>query len=406
MNCRFCNTTLKHTFCNLGHSPFSNSYLSKDQSDIERTFPLHAFVCSSCYLVQLQEFQTPKEIFNDYAYFSSYSTSWLNHCRDYVNTMRERFKLDATHQIIEIASNDGYLLQYFKQHDCRVLGIEPAANVAQVALEHGIPTLIEFFGADLARTLVNKNIQADLLLGNNVLAHVPNLHHFVEGMKLLLGPKGVITMEFPHLYQLMKFNQFDTIYHEHFSYFSFLTVEKIFHAHGLSIFDVEELQTHGGSLRIYASHENGIFPVQPSVDRLKNFEINAGFQTLETYLSFNEKANQIRKHLSHFIEQVNQNNKTIVAYGAPAKGNTLLNYCGINSKMIAYTVDKSPHKQDKLLPGSKIPIYSPKKIFETKPDFVLILPWNIKNEIIEQMHEITSWGGKFVVPIPQLEVVL
>jgi len=406
-NCRFCNTQLTQTFCDLGMSPLSNAYLKPEQlQQMEPFYPLHAYVCEHCYLVQLQEFQSPENIFSDYAYFSSYSESWLKHAKTYTEYMIERFKFNNSSQIIELASNDGYLLQYFKQQDIPVLGIEPAENVAKIAQAAGIPSVIKFFGIQTAKELVNEGKQADLLLGNNVLAHVPDINDFVGGMKLLLKPDGIITMEFPHLLRLIEQNQFDTIYHEHFSYLSFSTVEKIFAKHGLTLFDVEELTTHGGSLRIFAKHtEDNTHPLTHRLKELRQLEIQQGLGDIGTYQIFAESVRETKRKILEFLIQTKQANKTIVAYGAPAKGNTLLNYCGIRDDFIDYTVDISPHKQGLFLPGTHIAIHHPDKIKETKPDYLVILPWNLKDEIIEQMAYIREWGGQFVTLIPHVEVV-
>ncbi|CAD5946025.1 class I SAM-dependent methyltransferase [Planktothrix agardhii] len=404
--CRFCSNLLKHTFVDLGMSPLSNAYLKLDTiNKAEKFYPLHAYVCDNCFLVQLEEFETPDHIFSDYAYFSSYSETWLHHAENYTELMIKRFGLNANSQVIEIASNDGYLLQYFQKQNIPVLGIEPAANVAKVAEEKGIPSLVKFFGVSTAQELVAQGIQADLLLGNNVLAHVPDLNDFVAGMKIVLKPDGILTMEFPHVLQLILENQFDTIYHEHFSYFSFLTVEKVFATHGLTLFDVEELPTHGGSLRIYGQHNHGKKPISDRISKLKTQEIEAGLEQLETYLGFGEQVKATKRHLLSFLIDIKNQGKSVVGYGAPAKGNTLLNYCGIRTDLLDYTVDRSPYKQGLFLPGTHIPIYHPDKIIETKPDYLLILPWNIKDEIIEQMSHIREWGGQFVVPIPQVEVI-
>lgn len=405
--CRFCATPLKHTFVDLGMSPLSNAYVSAEQANrMEPFYPLHAFVCDACFLVQLEEFETPEQIFGDYAYFSSYSDQWLNHARAYAQDMVKRLGLNDRSRVVEVASNDGYLLQYFKEQGIPVLGIEPAANVAAVAVEKGIPTVVKFFGTKTAMGLADENLRADLLVGNNVLAHVPDLNDFVAGLKILLKPDGVVTMEFPHLLRLMSGNQFDTIYHEHFSYFSFLTVEKIFDRHGLTLFDVDELPTHGGSLRIYATHaENNTKPVTASVAMLKHQEREAGLECLKTYSGFAEQVRETKRQLLEFLIVAKRAGKTVVGYGAPAKGNTLLNYCGIRGDFIDYTVDRSPHKQGKFLPGTHIPIHHPDKIRETRPDYLLILPWNIKDEVMEQMADIRQWGGKFVVPIPRVEVL-
>jgi SAM-dependent methyltransferase len=404
--CRFCSNLLKHTFVDLGMSPLSNAYLKLDTiNKAEKFYPLHAYVCDNCFLVQLEEFETPDHIFSDYAYFSSYSETWLRHAENYTELMTQRFGLNENSQVIEIASNDGYLLQYFQKQNIPVLGIEPAANVAKVAEEKGIPSLVKFFGVSTAQELVAQGKQADLLLGNNVLAHVPDLNDFVAGMKIVLKPDGILTMEFPHVLQLILQNQFDTIYHEHFSYFSFLTVEKVFATHGLTLFDVEELPTHGGSLRIYGQHNDGKKPISDRVSKLKTKEIEAGLEQRETYLGFGEQVQATKRHLLSFLIDIKNQGKSVVGYGAPDKGNTLLNYCGIRTDLLDYTVDRSPYKQGLFLPGTHIPIYHPDKIIETKPDYLLILPWNIKDEIIEQMSHIREWGGKFVVPIPQVEVI-
>ncbi|MEM8805102.1 MAG: class I SAM-dependent methyltransferase [Cyanobacteria bacterium P01_G01_bin.38] len=403
--CRFSGKPLVHTFVDLGMSPISNAYLKPEQLNAaEKFYPLHAYVSEDNLLVQLEQFETPEAIFsNDYAYFSSYSDSWLKHAEAYTELMIERFGFDPTSQVIELASNDGYLLQYFQARQVPVLGIEPASNVAQVAIEKGIPTLVKFFGVETAKALVDSDQQADLLLGNNVLAHVPDLNDFVAGMKIALKPDGILTMEFPHLLQLIQQNQFDTIYHEHFSYFSFLTVEKVFAAHGLTLFDVEELPTHGGSLRIYGCHLDQR-TVTEAVQTLKQKEIAAGLDKLETYLNFAEQVKETKRKLLNFLIEAKAAGKTIVGYGAPAKGNTLLNYCGVRTDFIDYTVDRSPHKQGLYLPGTHIPIYAPDKIQQTQPDYVLILPWNLKDEIMAQMAGIREWGGKFVVPIPEVQV--
>jgi 2-polyprenyl-3-methyl-5-hydroxy-6-metoxy-1,4-benzoquinol methylase len=404
--CRFCANPLKHTFVDLGMSPPSNSYLAANQLQVaEKFYPLHAYVCEKCFLVQLEEFESPEDIFSDYAYFSSYSASWLSHAKSYTDLMVDKFGFNSSSKVIEIASNDGYLLQYFKELNIPVLGIEPAANVAKVAEEKGIPSLVKFFGVNTARELVEAGTQADLLLGNNVLAHVPDLNDFVAGMKIVLKPDGVLTMEFPHLLQLIYKNQFDTIYHEHFSYFSLLTVEQVFAAHGLTLFDVEEISTHGGSLRIYGKHRETNPTISARLSDLKEREIAAGMNTIDTYLSFTKKVQTTKRNLLSFLIDAKKEGKSVVGYGAPAKGNTLLNYCGVRTDFIDYTVDLSPHKQNVFLPGTHIPVYHPDKIKETKPDYVLILPWNLKQEIMGQMAFIREWGGRFVVPIPSVEVL-
>lgn len=372
---------------------------------MEPFYPLHLYVCDTCFLVQLPETLSPKHIFSDYAYFSSYSASWLKHAQDYRDRMIGRFGFDRSSQVIELASNDGYLLQYFREKAIPVLGIEPAENVAKVAMGAGIPTLVKFFGTNTARELTAEGTVADLLIGNNVLAHVPDINDFVAGMKIVLKPHGIITMEFPHLERLMEETQFDTIYHEHFSYFSFITVEKIFSGHGLTIFDVEELPTHGGSLRIYARHtEDSSQPVVGRVADLLSREQAGGFTETGHYLSFAERVKETKRNVLSFLIDAKQQGKSIVGYGAPAKGNTLLNYCGIRSDFIDYTVDRSPHKQGLYLPGVHIPIYAPERISETRPDYVVILPWNLRDEIMEQMSHIRSWGGQFVVFVPEVKV--
>ncbi len=405
--CRHCGAPLTQSFCDLGLSPLANSYLSQDDLERpEKSYPLHVFVCGNCFLVQLLQFETPDAIFSDYAYFSSFSTSWLDHARRYTDDVTARFGLTGASQVVEIASNDGYLLQYFMAKQIPVLGIEPAANVAAAAEAKGIPSLVRFFGTELAGELARDGRQADLLLGNNVLAHVPDLNDFVRGLKIALKPTGVITMEFPHLLRLMDENQFDTIYHEHFSYFSLLTVVRVFAAHGLRIFDVEQLPTHGGSLRIFATHlENGSHPTGPRVTTLLDEERSAGLDTLATYERFGDRVKETKDKLLAFLRHAKAEGRKVVGYGAPAKGNTLLNYCGVGPDLIDYTVDLSPHKQGRFLPGSRLPIAAPSRIEETRPDYVLILPWNLQTEITKQMAHIREWGGQFVVPIPQVKVV-
>mgnify|MGYP001573239038 FL=1 len=407
MNCRFCNTPLKHPLISLGSLPLSNAYLTEGQlHEMEPCYPLEVYVCNNCYLVQLDEYESPEKIFRDYPYFSSYSQIWLKHAKDYVDKMINRFGINNRSSVVEIASNDGYLLQYFVEKSVPVLGIEPAANVAEVARKKGIPTEVSFFGTEVAKKLAKEGKSADLLLGNNVLAHVPNLNDFVKGLKLLLKPQGVITMEFPHLMRLMEETQFDTIYHEHLSYFSFLTVEKIFSAHGLTVFDAEELATHGGSLRIYACHKADKTKNNSRRSlELKQREIDAGYTNINHYLTFNETVAALKRSILKYLIQLKEDGKTIVGYGAPAKGNTLLNYCGIGTDFIDYTVDKNPHKQGHYLPGSRIPVESTDKVQKTKPDYLFILPWNIKDEIMKQMAFIKEWGGKFIVPIPEVAIL-
>lgn len=404
--CRFCGSRLQHAFVDLGMQPLCESYLGSDQlNQMEPFYPLHTYVCESCFLVQLEEYVAPEEIFSEYAYFSSYSEAWLRHVKNYVKMITDKLELNEKSQVVEVGSNDGYLLQYFAQRGIPVLGVEPAANVAEVAIGKGIPTIVKFFGLETASELATRKKHADLLIGNNVLAQVPDLNGFVESMKILLKPTGVITMEFPHLMMLMDRNQFDTIYHEHFSYFSFFTVEKVFAAHGLTIFDVEELPTHGGSLRIYARQtEDTSKPVTLHADELRVREEAEGFTNLEKYFSFAEKVKETKRNLLDFLINLKRNKKSIVGYGAPGKGNTLLNYCGIRSDFLDYTVDLNPYKQGKFLPGTHIPIFHPGKIKETRPNYVLILPWNIKEEVMDQMSYIGKWDGRFIVPIPEVRV--
>jgi len=405
INCRICGGKSGKTFVDLGHTPLSNSYLKKNMIKNEKKFPLHALICTKCMLVQLEEFENPKTIFSEYAYFSSYSKTWLKHAEEYVNKMTKKFNLNSDHLVIEIASNDGYLLQYFKKYKIPVLGIEPAKNVAKIANKKKIPTITKFFGTKLAKELVKSGKQPDLLLGNNVLAHVPKLNDFVEGLKILLKQEGIITLEFPHILQLIDKNQFDTIYHEHFSYFSLITLKKLFKMYKLEIFDVEELNTHGGSLRIFVKHKKNNFQKErKSVKRILKKEKIFGLGKISTYTNFSQEVNLIKKELLNFLHKAKKNNKTIVGYGAPAKGNTLLNFCEINFELINYTVDISPHKQKMYLPGSHILIKNPNEIFKTKPDYVLILPWNLKKEIMVQMKDIRKWGGKFVIPIPEVKI--
>jgi hypothetical protein len=405
--CRICGASVKHTFVDLGTSPLANSYLKPSQlNQMEPFYPLHAKVCDACFLVQLAAVTRPEDVFSEYAYFSSYSDSWLDHAKAYAEAVIEKFGLNARSQVVEIASNDGYLLQYFLQREIPVLGIEPARNVAEAAVKRGIPTLVCFFGEESAHALAKQEKQADLLVGNNVLAHVPDLTGFVRGMKILLADHGVITLEFPHLMCLMAENQFDTIYHEHLSYFSLLTIERLFVRHGLTVFDVEELPTHGGSLRVYASHqEDHSKPASERVAALISREKAAGFTRLESYLSFGEKVKEAKRRLLEFMIHVKNNGQSVVGYGAPAKGNTLLNYCGIGTDFIDYTVDRSPYKHGYFLPGTHIPICHPDRIGETHPDYLLILPWNLQEEIIGQMSYIREWGGRFVIPIPAVKVL-
>jgi SAM-dependent methyltransferase len=405
-SCRFCGAPVEAVFADLGMSPLANSYLPPERSNaMEPFYPLRALVCAKCFLVQLEEFETPQHIFSDYAYFSSYSSSWLEHSKDYSDLMIERFDLNGSSHVVEIASNDGYLLQYFHERHISVLGIEPAANVAKVALQKGIPTLVEFFGQETATSLAGESA-ADLLLGNNVLAHVPDLNDFVAGMQILLKPGGVITMEFPHLMSLMTENQWDTIYHEHFSYFSFLTVSRVFEAHGLRLFDVDELSTHGGSLRIYGCHsEDADKPETTAAADLRERERDAGYEQLDTYLAYGRRVEQDKRQILRFLIDLKEQGLRVAGYGAPAKGNTLLNYCGLGCDFIDYTCDLNPHKQGHFLPGSHIPIRSPDALREDKPDIVLILPWNLKDEIVEQLSFIREWGGRFAARTPELTLL-
>ena len=405
--CRICSSPLPHSFVDLGSSPLCESFLEAGQLNaMEPFYPLRVFVCERCFLVQLQEYVTPDEIFSEYAYFSSYSDSWLRHAKDYVEMAAERFGLDADSRVVEIASNDGYLLQYFVERGVPVLGIEPAANVAKAAEARGVPTEVLFFGDETARELVDRGKRADLLIGNNVLAQVPDLRGFVRGLEILLEPQGVITLEFPHLLELMNENQFDTIYHEHFSYFSLGTVEKLLASEGLTVFDVEKLASHGGSLRVFARHtQDESKPVEERVARVLADEEAAGLRDLAAYASFAEQVRETKRALLEFLIGVKREGKTVVGYGAPGKGNTLLNYCGIRTDFLDFTVDRNPYKHGRFTPGTRIPIHPPSLIREVKPDYLLILPWNLKDEIIEQEGYIRQWGGRFVVPIPKVQVI-
>lgn len=404
--CRSCGAMLERTFVDLGMSPLANSYIKPDHLNrMEPFYPLHVYVCEKCLLVQLQQFSTPSDIFSDYAYFSSFSDSWLAHAKTYVDMIVGRFSLNRSSKVVEIASNDGYLLKNFVLRGIPVLGVEPASNIAAVAKRNGIHTKVAFFGEKTALDLAADGWVADLIIGNNVLAHVPDLNDFVNGLKVLLKPRGLITMEFPHLFQIMRQNQFDTIYQEHFSYFSFLTVEQVFARHGMKLFDVEELSTHGGSLRIYACHNDDTSkPIEGRAKELKLRETTAGFGQLNHYLSFSLQVEETKRKLLSFLISAKQEGKHVVGYGAPAKGNTLLNYCGVRTDLIDYTVDRSPHKQGHFLPGVHIPIYGPERVRETRPDYLLILPWNLREEVMQQMSYIREWGGKFVVPIPEVQV--
>lgn len=404
--CRFCCASLKRTFVDLGMSPLCETYPSAaDLNHGEVYYPLHVYVCEKCFLVQLEEYEKVENIFSDYPYFSSFSDSWLKHAENYCEKMTAQFGLTPRSLVVEVASNDGYLLQYFVRRHVPVLGIEPAANVAKVAVEKGVPTLVRFFGTELARDLAAEGKCADLVLGNNVLAQVPDVNDFVEGLKILLKPEGVLTLEFPHLLRLIERNEFDTIYHEHFSYFSMLTTASILEAHGLRVFDVEELPTHGGSLRVYACRaEDGTHEVKRTVGDLIVEEKKAGLGSAEGYENFARQVKDTKFALVEFLIAAARQGKSVAGYGAPGKSATLLHYCGIGKDLIAYTVDRSPYKQGRFLPGSRIPIYHPDRIRETKPDYVVILPWNLKDEIVEQLQYIRQWGGKFVVPIPKVAI--
>ena len=404
--CRFCGTGLRRTFVDLGLSPLCETYPSAaDLNRGETYYPLHVLVCEKCWLVQLDEYETPEKIFSEYPYFSSFSDSWLKHCDKYCEAMKARFSLGLHSFVVEVASNDGYLLQYFVKRDVPVLGIEPAANVAKAAVEKGVPTLVRFFGTKLAQELAAEGRCADLVLGNNVLAQVPDLNDFVEGLQVILKPEGVLTLEFPHLLQLIQLNEFDTIYHEHFSYFSLLSTIKIMEAHGLKVFDVDELKSHGGSLRVYACRaESKSHPVEPNVRKVLADESRAGLDEMEGYDSFAQQVKETKFALVDFLLSAAMQGKKVAGYGAPGKSATLLHYCGIGKDLIEYTVDRSPYKQGRFLPGSRIPIYHPDRIRETKPEYVVILPWNLKDEIMEQLQFIREWGGRFVVPIPKVAV--
>jgi SAM-dependent methyltransferase len=406
MSCRHCGTPLSTTFVDLGETPLCESFLTEEQlAEPEPSYPLHAMVCGNCFLVQVDEFVAPELIFDDYAYYSSYSTAWLEHARQYVEMAIDRFALDSGSNVVEIASNDGYLLQYFVAHGIPSLGIEPAANVAAEAEARGVPTRVEFFDLALAEKMASDGYLADLVIGNNVLAQVPNLNDFVAGVAALLAPGGVATFEFPHLVRLIEENQFDTIYHEHFSYFSLTTVQRVFAAAGLSVFDVEELWTHGGSLRIFLRHEHDeSMPVQPAVNDLLERERAFGITDLSTYTVFGERVEAIRDRLVSFLQERKAAGASIAIYGAAGKGNTLLNYCGIGTQIVDYACDRNPYKHGRYTPGTHIPIYPPERIAETKPDYVLILPWNLKEEIMEQLAPVRSWGGRFVVPIPDVQI--
>jgi SAM-dependent methyltransferase len=405
--CRFCSAPLRHTFVDLGMSPLCESYVPAERlSTMEPFYPLHARVCEQCLLVQLEEFVTSEDIFSEYAYFSSYSESWVAHARDYVAMATKRFGLGPDSLVIEVASNDGYLLQHVRELRIPALGIEPAANVARAARERGIETVVEFFGRDLAARLVAEGRQANLLVANNVMAHVPDLNDFVGGMERVLAPGGVITIEVPHLVRLVEGNQFDTIYHEHFSYFSFLTASKVLAAHGLGVFDVEELKTHGGSLRLYAQRrDERPHPVAARVAALAEHERALGYDTVEGHDGFSPRVIETKWRLLEFLIGARRQGKRIAGYGAPGKGNTLLNYCGIRTDLLEFTVDRNPYKQGRFLPGTRIPIRHPDALEQARPDYILILAWNLKDEIVEQLSDARRWGVQFVVPIPGVQVL-
>jgi hypothetical protein len=405
--CRACGATLRDTFVDLGMSPLCESYVPADAlNHMEPFYPLHVWVCRECLLVQLDEYVSPEHIFTEYAYFSSYSTSWLKHAEDYTALATKRLGLGPQSFVVELASNDGYLLQYFVKAGIPCLGIEPAANVAKDARERGVDTLVKFFGRELGAELAAQGKSADLILGNNVLAQVPDLNSFVAGIAAMLKPTGTATLEFPHLQQLVEGNQFDTIYHEHFSYFSLLATERVLASHGLVVFDVEELWTHGGSLRIWARPAADTSrPVGERVLALRAREDQQGYAKLETYLRFEDQVRETKRKLLDLLIDAKRAGKRVVGYGAPGKGNTLLNYCGIRADFLDFTVDRNPYKQGKFLPGTHIPILAPEKIDEVKPDYILILPWNFKDEIMKQLAHARGWGAKFIVPIPEATVI-
>lgn len=405
--CRFCGSKLKHTFVDLGMSPLCETYLTADQlNQMEPFYPLHVKVCDECYLVQLEEYVSAEDIFTEYAYFSSYSDSWLKHSSDYVDMISDRLNLGPDSMAVELASNDGYLLQYFVNKGIPVLGVEPAANVAVVAIEKGIPTLVKFFGSQMAQEMLRDGVAADVVIGNNVLAQVPDLNDFVGGIRILLKPEGVATIEFPHVMRLMQENQYDTIYHEHFSYFSLIAAEKIFAAHSLVLFDVEELTTHGGSLRIYLRHvEDSSKPVTPAVVNLRNRELATGLDRMETYADFADAVMESKRALLELLIRLRREGKSVAGYGAPGKGNTLLNYCGIRTDFLDFTVDRNSYKHGRFLPGTHIPIYPVEFIRERRPDYILILPWNLRDEIVSQLSYAREWGAKFIVPIPTARIL-
>ena len=405
--CRFCGAPLQHTFCDLGMSPLCESILPADKLDqMEPFYPLHTWVCRECLLVQLQDYVSAEHIFNEYAYFSSFSTAWLQHAADYVAMISERLGLGADSRVVELGSNDGYLLVNFVRRGIPALGVEPAANVAEAAREQGVETLVAFFGEDTARQIVGSGWQADLILGNNVLAQVPDINSFVAGVAIALKPTGTATFEFPHLQRLVEGNQFDTIYHEHFSYFSLLAVERIFGKHGLVVFDVEELWTHGGSLRVYARPAGDAGrPVGERVHALRAREEQLGYRDMAIYEAFEQQVRETKRKLLEVLIAAKRAGKRIAGYGAPGKGNTLLNYCGIRVDFLDFTVDRNPYKHGRFLPGTHIPVFPPEKLAAERPDYILILPWNLKDEIMKQLAYTRDWGAKFIVPIPEAQIV-
>jgi len=409
MKCLNCQNELKYTFADLGTSPLCEEFVKPDQvNNGQHFYPLHAYVCDECFLVQVGEYVSPEDIYEDYYYYSSYSDFWLQHAKNYVDMMTNGhgYGIDKKSFVVEIASNDGYLLQYFKEKEIPILGVEPSENVARESIKKGIPTEKVFFGENTAKILKGKHQPADLILGNNVLAHVPKINDFINGLDVMLSEKGIMTFEFPHLLQLVDNNQFDTIYHEHFFYYSLLSIQAIFKKHEMKIFDVQELSTHGGSIRIFITREsNNDRPVSNNVKRIIELEKEKGYLDVDFYTSFDQKVQQTKREILRLLIDLKSQGKTIAGYGAPGKGNTLLNYCGIRRDFIEYTVDRNPNKHGYFLPGSLIPIFHPDKIKQTKPDYIFILPWNLKDEIMQQISYVRDWGGKFIVPIPEPVII-
>lgn len=407
LNCLNCGNTLEHIFADLGTSPICNEIVKPSQiNEGQVNYPLHTYVCEECLLVQVGKSVSPEKIYEEYSYFSSYSNSWLKHAERYVEYMMGRYNIDQDSFVVELASNDGYLLQYFRDKKVRILGVEPSETVANAAMKKGIPTETEFFGKQTADMLKSKYEPADLIIGNNVLAHVPQINDFVEGLRIMLDEKGIMTFEFPHLLQLVNNNQFDTIYHEHFFYYSLYSVQSIFKKHGLKIFDVKELSTHGGSIRIFVTHAtNSDYQISSNVDRILSIEKKEGYLDIDFYESFADNVRQTKRDILRLLIDLKNRGKTIVGYGAPGKGNTLLNYCGIGTDFIDFTVDRNPNKQGHYLPGSLIPILSPDKIQDATPDYIFILPWNLKDEIIKQLQFVSEWGCQFIIPIPQPMII-